>query len=329
MLLKRFAMVAPVAAVCFLGACADFGVPAMSQGQQDSSDTVARIPPDNPFLDGKLVGDWRDYYGDDCEGIDMTKFTADGEMVIGGFLKVGDFWIESWEKIGTWRTDSGTLYIKDNPMNDSAETAYRYSVSGNTVNFPGFPCGWTICASVLKRDDAAATKERLSRSGEVRGQDPALYVSANHGYIDMLWRLDGNRSEIIDFDMMWFWDGRRYFGDGWYYDDDYLSGGYGGYYDDYDRYFDPVWFTVGGSRLYLVLMDYGCEVGETVELAYSVTGSGSDAVLRIGDDDWRPAECEDCLEGNAGIYKARQNKKAARNRRKVFGRMWRGLAGTR
>jgi hypothetical protein len=331
--LKRFAAAgfflaaALVAVVCFFGGCdVNWVNPGNSHTPDDTTsgtkpiDTLPYEPPIDtipppPTHDSRLVGDWQAIYDeDDGTAIEITTLTADGFIIEGGFLKVGDFWIENWELAGTWRTSNDTLYeeIFDGSGTD-VKPPIQYAISGNSVTLR--LCERRICDTMTSK--RVVIDDIRSRLSAIRGQDSALYTNA--GYRDLMWRLESNEDEIIDFDMMWFWYGERYFGDEWYSDEE-------GWFYDYDgRPYDPVWYTTG-SRLFLILMSGG-EVETGVELEYGVTGGGSAARLSIrpiladgtlgAEDIWLPADWE---EWDGGLYKSKQYKKAAKKRASAFKR---------
>jgi len=274
--------------------------------------SVTAPPPEAPdtTLDGRFVGDWQTIYeDDDGMGIEITNLESTGNLIEGGFLRAGNFWIESWLSTGTWRVSNDTLY----EVIDGETFPFRYIFSNSGNRLALVFCELASCyENIAERVDVAAVKSNL---GTVYGQDPALYVSES--YTDLMWRLEENEYEIIDFDIMWFYDGLRYFGDDWFYDD--YDGCYYRGADVWDEWFDPVWYTIG-SRLFLVLVNgIGGEVEETVELMYAVTGGGSDARLLItpmdgtllAEDVWLPAE-------NWEFYKSRHGKKSAKSLKGLF-----------
>jgi hypothetical protein len=285
------------AAACFFGGCV-----AVEEPLPDTS------------LDSRFWGDWRMVYDDDDgTAIEITTVKNTGELIEGGFLRVEDYWIESWLNTGTWRVSNDTLYeIIDG---EKLPLRYIFSNSGNRLTL--IFCEREECyENIAERVDVAAVKSRMER---VYGQDLALYASA--GYTDLMWRLKEDEYEIIDFDMMYFYDGQRYFGDDWYYDD--YDGCYYHGEDVWDEWYDPVWYTIG-SRLFLVLTN-GIKAEETVELKYEVTGSGSAARLLLSpalpdgtllaEDVWLPAEYDDW---GWGFYKSRYGKKSAKSRKGLF-----------
>lgn len=277
---KRFAVIGPaaaaLAAACFFGSC--------EEGGGESHDS-------------RLVGDWQAVYEGDGAWIEITTLTASGDMFDGGFLKAGDFWIEGWEKIGTWRTSNGTLYEE---YGDGYTDAARYAISGNKVILAY--CDKNACdTAISEKVDVAAVRNRL---GTVRGQDAALFTST--AYADLIWYLEGGEDEIFDFDMMYFWGGERYFGG--------------------DMFDDQVWCT-DGSRLFLIGMDIDGEVENIVELDYSITGGGSAARLSVRpiidggglgpEDVWLPVKYES--RGRDGrLYKSKPGKKYVKSRKGAF-----------
>jgi len=286
---------------------------------------------DEPDLshDSRLVGDWQTIYeDDDGTGIEITTLTASGDMTDGGFLQVGDYWIESWENIGTWRASNDTLFESYVEFGVSGTDTLLYSISGNRITLS--ICDKKSCdTTVAEKVDAAAVRNGL---GTVRNQNAALFTS--HAYTDLMWLLESNKNDTLDFDMMYFWNGERYFGDDWYYDGygwcngndcgyDYYTGYLYCNGDDCEYYEDPVWYTTA-DRLFLVLTSNG-EIGKTVELKYEIAGNGSNARLLISpvledgslgpEDIWLPAEYED---NGWGFYKAKQSKKAARKHKRAF-----------
>ncbi|GBU22252.1 hypothetical protein R80B4_02158 [Fibrobacteres bacterium R8-0-B4] len=295
---KRFAAAWLAAAACFLGGCV-----AMEEPLPDTS------------LDGRFAGTWQTIYDDDDgTAIEITNLTVSGGLIEGGFLKAGNVWIESWLNTGTWRVSNDTLFeIVDG---EALPLRYTFSNSGNRLKLVFCERG-SCYENIAERVDVAAVRSGL---GTVYGQDSTLQVS--EAYTDLMWRLEEDEDEIIDFDIMYFYDGQRYFGDDWYYDD------YDGYYypgeDVWDVWYDPVWYTVG-TRLFLVLTN-GVETAETVELKYEVAGVGSAARLLIvpvlpngtlstEEDVWLPAEFDDW---GWGFNKSRQGKKAAKSRKALF-----------
>jgi len=297
MSLKHFAVAGFAAAACFFGGCV----------------VVEEPPPDTP-LDSRFMGDWQVVYDDDDGmAIEITTLKSSGNLIEGGFLRVGDYWIESWLSTGTWRTSNDTLY----EIVDGEALPLRYAFSNADNRLTLIFCEGRSCEEkIAERIDVAAVKSRMEK---VYGQDLALYASTD--FKDLMWRLEEDEYEIIDFDMMYFYDGQRYFGDDWYYDD--YDGCYYHGEDVWDEWYDPVWYTIG-SRLFLVLTN-GIEAEETVELKYEVAGRGSAAKLLIApvlpggallaEDVWLPAEYDDW---GWGFYKARQGKKAAKSRKGLF-----------
>jgi len=305
-----------LAAACFLGGCViiwDDPVDEPDDGYTAPDSVVTK-----PSLDVRLIGDWRTVYkDDDSSRIEITTLTASGEMIIGGYLKVGGFWIESWESVGAWRASNDTLYELYEEYGEAGIDTLPYSIFGNRVTLS--ICDKKTCdTTVAEKVDAAAVRNGLA--GKIYGQDNALFASS--AYTDLMWRLEGEPNEILDFDMMYFCNGERYFGEGWYYDDYYLL-----YSDGYDWY-DPIWY-VDGSALFLILASGG-EIEKTAELRYEVTGSGSAArlsVIRIfpdgapgGEDVWLPAEFGGY--GDGSLYKSRRGKKFSQKRRGAFAASW-------
>jgi hypothetical protein len=313
--LKRFAVAgffgaaALIAVVCLFGGCDVNGVKPPDPLPIDTIPT-----PPTVSRDSRLVGDWQVIYEDDAgTAIEITTLMADGRVIEGGFLKVGDSWIEGWETTGTWHTSNDTLYEDIIGLDAGEVPPLRYAFSGNRVTLSY--CMVRFCdTTVSERVDVAAIKSRL---GTILSQDLALYTNA--GYNDLMWRLEGNEDEIIDFDMMYFWYGGRYFGEDWLCDED------GTRYNDNGQEYDQVWYTAG-SRLFLIISSDG-EAEETVELEYGVTGSGSAARLSIrpvladgtpgAEDIWLPADWEDA---GGWLYKSKHDKKAAKKRNGAFKR---------
>jgi hypothetical protein len=305
-----------IAAICFFGGCDVAVNPKVDVPKDTTGGTPVDTLPYRPDTahDGRLVGDWQTVYDDDDgTAIEITTLTADGLIIEGGFLKVGNFWIESWDTTGTWYTSNDTLYEDIIGLDPGETPPLRYAFAGNRVilNY----CLRIFCdTTVSERVDVAAVKSQL---GTILGQDLALY--ANAGYTDLMWRLESDEDEIIDFDMMYFWYGERYFGYDWHCDED------GWLYNDKGRYYDQVWYTAG-SRLFLIIKDDG-GVEETVELEYGVAGSGTAARLFIRpvladgsegpQDVWLPADWEDL---DLGLYKSKHVQKAAKKRNSVFKR---------
>lgn len=278
---KRFAAtgllaVVFIAVACFFGGCEGGG-----EGTSAS-----------------LAGDWQTIYDDDDGmGIVITTLTASGNVIDGGFLKVGDYWIESWENVGTWRTSKDTLYQE---FGAGDIDTVLYTISGNRVTLRF--CTMGVCnTTIAEKVDAADVKSRL---GTVHGQDPALFTST--AYYDLMWYSESDENEILDFDMMYFWNGERYFGD--------------------EEYYDQVWYTTG-SRLFLIGMDNGGKVEKTVELEYNVINSGSAAKLSIRpilddgglgpEDIWLPDECWDC-GWDWELYKSKRGGKKAKKHKGPF-----------
>lgn len=290
--LKHFAATGLLAAVCFLGGCV-----ILWDDPPDEPDEPDK--PANAVRDSGLIGDWRTVYvNDDGAGIEITALAPSGGVTYGGFLKAGDFWIESWESIGTWRTSNDTLYEE---LNAGGADTLLYAISGNMVALRS--CNRKTCdTAIAERVDIAGVRSALNT---VYSQYPALFASA--GYTDLIWRLEGGGDEIIDFDMMYFWNGERYFGDDWYY--------------------DQVWYTTD-SDLFLIGMDSIGEVLKTVKLVYEITWDrmrGARLLIRpaledggLGPEDiWLPAECEDCY-WNSPRYKSKQGKRIAKKYKKLF-----------
>ena len=275
MSLKRFAVAgllvtALTASACFLGGCIE----------DENTD---------------IVGDWKTIFDDDDGlGIEITTISALGDSKMGGFLKVENFWIESWESNGVWRTSNDTLY-KD--FGEYGVDTMLYKISGNRITIS--LCEGGICneTTVAERVDLKATRNRILSASTIRYQDPALFTSAT--YPDLMWYLEDNEDEFFDFDMMYFWDGERYFGKIWY---------------DY-----PVWYTAG-SRIFLIGMNGGGKVEQTVELEYNLTDDRLSIrpVLEDGlgpEDIWLPAHYYD---PDWGLYKSKHGKKTAKKRRPAF-----------
>ncbi|MDR2591495.1 MAG: hypothetical protein LBC59_01640 [Chitinispirillales bacterium] len=299
--LKRFAAAWFAVAACFFGGCVVDGP----------------LPDDTPdtSIDARFTGTWQTIYDDDDgTGIEITNLAGTGDLIEGGFLRVGNYWIESWLNTGTWRVSNDTLFeVIDG---DTLPLRYMFSNSGNRLTLVFCERG-SCYENIADKVDVAAVKSNL---GTVYGQDLALYVSES--YTDLMWRLEEDEYETIDFDIMYFYDGQRYFGDDWYYDD--YDGCYYHGEDEWDEWYDPVWYTTG-SRLFLVLTN-GIEAEETVELKYEVIGGGSAAKLLISpvlpdgtllteEDTWLPAEYDDW---GWGFNKSRYGKKAAKSRKGLF-----------
>jgi hypothetical protein len=320
--LKHFAVIALFAAACFFGGCMIEWNPVDKPNNgggtvvppEDSTVTppidtsVTNPPPTDTFRDSSLVGDWRvvsDGEGYDAAGIEIYTLTASGDRISGGFFKVGDFWIESWEKTATWHTGNDTLYEDVIAVDDGPMPPWRYAVSGGRATF-SFCLGRYCDTTVMERVDVAAVRSRL---GTIQTQDPALFTST--AFIDLMWYSENDEFEIFDFDMMYFWDGERYFGE--------------------DYYDDQVWYTAG-SRLFLIGMSEDGEVEKTVELEYGITGSGSDAKLSIRPilpdgtpgpaDIWLPAECDDWGDWEWLQHKLKQSKRQETRRKGAFASSW-------
>jgi hypothetical protein len=313
-----------IAAACFFGGCQivwedkekpDIDGPGANpqdsvpippdSGIKPPIDTSGTNPPELPdtTLDSRLVGDWLTIYEDgDGMEMDITKLTASGKMIIGGFLKVGDFWIESWEHIGTWRTSNDTLYgeVVDTVVYGTPPI-WQYTIHGNRINLRS--CGGVSpCEEVVSEKINVDTVR--SRLGTVQRQDPALYTSTV--YTDLLWNLEEDEFEYLDFDMMYFLDGERYFG--------------------YKVYYDQVWYTTG-SRLFLIGMDSFGRVQKNVELEYGAAGAGVNARLSIRpyledgslgpEDIWLPAQYDDS-DWYWQPRMSKQSKKAVKSRKRAF-----------
>lgn len=281
---KRFAVIgllasALTAAACFFGGCEE----------------IIEDP-----RDGRLVGDWRTIYeDDDGSWIEITSLTNSGYMSDGGFLSVEDFWIEGWENIGTWRTSNDSLYVEVDSQEDYPVAPSRYTIlDGNRISIN--LCENDSCRDVVsEKVDADSIRGRLNTLGNIYGQDQALFTS--NAYIDLMWRLEGDSDEIIDFDMIDFYYGERYFG--------------------YIEYAEQVWYTVG-SRLFLIGMNDNGKVRKTVELEYKIEGAGIDARLYIypvfdegglvQGDVWLPTKYDD---SELGFYKSKQGRGRAKRRR--------------
>jgi len=289
-----------VAFMCFFGGCQ------VANPFIESPDSTVSVP-----RDGRFVGDWQTIYADDDgTAIEITALKGDGKLIEGGFLKVGDYWIESWLNTGTWRTSNDSLYYD---YADDTVLSFKYVIYGDRVKLDF--CDDVLCDSIIaEKVDLAAVRSAMET---IYLQDPALYTSP--AYPDLMWYLEDDGYELIDFDVMYFYEGERYFDDDWeYWDPD------GGYYHG-DDYYDPVWYT-NGSGLFLVLIS-GTEAEKTVELKYDVRGNGSAAKLLISpilpgdtlgqEDTWRPAEYCDWYYCN-GYYKSKQSKKAAQSRKRSF-----------
>ena len=318
MALKRFLGAGLLAAACFLGGCViiwDDPIDEPDESDENAVTSDTSVKP--PVRDSRLVGDWRTIYEDDYgTEIEITTLTTSGDMIIGGFLKVEDFWIESWENVGTWRTSNDTLYELYEEYGVVGTDIVKYAISGNRVTLS--LCETRTCdTTIAEKVDAAAVKSSLE--GAIYRQDNALFYSK--AYTDLMWRLEGDEDEILDFDMMYFCNGERYFGDGWRYDDHWLQ-----YTDGYDWY-DPIWYNNGSSLFLLLTIDSYIE--KSVELKYEVKGDGSAARLSIRpilpdgtpgpEDIWLPAEYDD---GGDGFYKRRQSKKASKKRKGAFVTSW-------
>jgi len=291
------------AAACFFGGCVFVW--------DDPPDPYEPVDPDTPAVivkpprDSGLAGEWRTVYvNDDGLGIEITALTLSGGVTYGGFLKAGNFWIESWDSIGTWRTSNDTLYEE---LKNGGVDTLLYAIEGDrvTISF----CDRGICGketTVAERTDIDDVRSKLNA---VYGQNSALFNST--AYNDLMWYLESDGEddenefyEIIDFDMMYFWYGERYFGD--------------------DLYYDQVWYTTD-SDLFLIGMDRAGEIRKTVELKYEITGSGVDARLSIRpvledgglgpEDVWLPDECRDC---DLDLYKSAPGKKFSRKNKKAF-----------
>ena len=314
--LKRFLMVGLLAAACFICGC----VIVWDDPIDDPEEDAAPDNKPNPHLDGRLLGDWLTIseYNDGMEMIEITTLTSSGNMVIGGFLKVEDFWIESWENVGTWRTSASndTLYELYVEYGEPGVDTVLYAISGNKITLS--ICAERTCDTTMaEKVDAAAIKSRLT--GTIYRQNAALFTSSS--YTDLMWRLEGDQNEILDFDMMYFCNGERYFGEGWHYDDDWLQ-----YYDGYDWY-DPIWYTDGPSLFLILAIDGYIE--KSVELTYNVKGNGSAARLSTRpllldgtagpEDTWLPAEFDD---NGRWVHKSKYGKKASKKRRGAFVSSW-------
>jgi len=305
------------AAVCFFDGCAIVWDP----NDGPDTDSTATVPkdsvptdtsgtnpppgPPNPALDGRLVGDWLTIYEDGYDdSIEITTLTASGKLINGGFLKVGDFWIESWETVGTWRTSNDTLYEKviDTIAWPEVPPWSQYVIRDNKVYL-------RYCADKDSCDEIVSEKVSLAavrgRLGKIQRQDTALYTSTV--FPDLMWIMEDD-FEFLDFDMMYFYDGERYFG--------------------YKEYYSQVWYTTG-SRLFLIGMNSLGRVRETVEVEYKVTGSGIDARLYIRpfledgslgpEDIWTPTQYDDS-DWYWQPHLSKLSKKAVKNHKKAFTR---------
>lgn len=158
----------------------------------------------------------------------------------------------------TWSVSGGSLILTMKRGSVSQNIEFPYTISGN--NLSGTFCDEDGCASAtLTRINFADFKRSL---GNVYKPDPKLYGD---------WELQGD-----DYGYIYF-EGNN-FGGGEIYID--ASGGY---------------YYTRGNTLYLIgeacdldwdTWEYDC-VTETVELTYSVSGSGKNRTLNINGDTWK------------------------------------------
>jgi hypothetical protein len=235
-----------------------------------------------------IVGAWEMpemITGDDPDDYRMLiDVRPSGEVVGYEFMRVGDGWIETVSGVDDeqlrWRADGKRLYISADGE-EGGSVPYRISngvlsvdttipgmnitISGNKLNVE--VCEGRVCVpiTITKTTIAAA---RNSLGGQIYTKNPALRGD---------WVMEGDDDEHLYLGSSWFdYRGDRYFSD----NDNYYTSG--------------MWYT-NGNRLYLVEMDWVCDndwdnckdvVVSTLDLSYSVTGSGSNRRLTIGGDAW-------------------------------------------
>jgi hypothetical protein len=263
--------------------------------------------PTGPSLDGDLVGDWLVYEGGNK--IRYISLKSSGELSAGVFQKVsskgGNFWVEGlYEGSARWGAarELGEFYVTSAVWSDTS----RYEFSGNfntTACYDNSDRGLICKTSELTRTNLADLKSTLGKVYD--NNDRSLYMSTTHS--DLMWYLQGNTSEYIDFDAVYFNKGGERAGN--------------------TR--DGVWYTTGDSRLFLLDVAYDCgsdeddcgvTVQNTVELGYSVTSNGG-APARLtlsgsgfgAGDVWQPASYDD----RTG-YGAAKSRQGANGRKRVL-----------
>jgi len=224
---------------------------------------------------GGLVGDWMEYfrrYDGEITNYDMIlSFRASGEVEEIGFIKIGNFWVETSKGDGTYSVRGSMIYIKS-PRREEDEVL-QYRVSGNYLTL-------TECSDcsglTLKRVNISEVRKNL---GTVYTNDPKLSASAD--YDALIWYSQDNEDERIRFGRYWV-DGNGLYR-----------------YADNDGY--EMNYYTNGDKLVLVDEDCSwddnderhCTVLETVELIYKITGSGRNMQLSINGDIWLSAEYDD------------------------------------
>jgi hypothetical protein len=247
---------------------------------------------DTPTVSAEFAGDWLVYNGDNKKG--YITLSPSGELSEGVFRKAGNFWIEGlYEGTAGWKVSraSREFYVTSSVWSDTL----RYELSGDvfttTACYDNGSRNPVCRATELRRTNLAALRSSL---GTVQTNDRNLYMSTAHR--DLMWYLQGNVNEVIDFDAVYFnKDGERYPG----------------------SFRDGMWYT-SGSSLFLLNVAYNCgdrdddceaAVISRVELGYSVTVNGG-APVRLtlsgagASDVWLPASYDE-RTGN-GAAKSRQ-----------------------
>jgi hypothetical protein len=229
------------------------------------------------------------YYSDDDipDRREIMSFKPSGEASAWGFRKVGEFWVENpfgSGEIVKWRTEGGSIYIDTGDYHEREWATYTISGDWLTTTrcYDSSQNGRRCIETEFTKVDVDSIRESL---GTVYTNEAKLYKSA--AYDDLIWYSQGENRGYIDFSSYQVW------GSGLYsYIDDRRGGIY--YYTD-------------GGKLFLVnqLCDWDdnnvryCKVLETVDLKYSIIGSGRNAKLNIEDDVWLPAEYGEYNQGPA------------------------------
>lgn len=221
-------------------------------------------------------------------------------------MESSGFWIEGNSgESGRWRVDGSTLYL-GNEVEQVFQ--WQYSIAGNKFTYDIQECEYDDydddeCHEVLYKMTLTRVELAYFRNtlGLVYYADPALTGS---------WYLTDGGESYLSF------HGGEVNGDGVIR---YLGG------NTRDGYY----YTIGGT-LYLIGVNcvwYGeterCTVTNTVQKTYSVTGSGGNGRLTIGDDYWS------AYDYYYSLAKSGQSKKTASNSKSVFALLSKSLVKKR
>jgi hypothetical protein len=226
---------------------------------------------------GELVGDWIIMYERHSDGEieyptangkTIYSFKSSGKFFYGGFGKVGDVWIalELWTWVDEWYTIGQKLYLCSHDY--GYIDVKQYTISGNTLTLNS--CYYDDWNGKIA-DYCYEAKFTKVNIADVRKSLGTVYTADSK--LQGEWRLQGDNHEHIYFYMLSY-----------------------GNYDGDIRYINAksgYHYTIG-NKLYLIGEEcewydddnYQCKITETVELTYSITGTGDNRTLKINNDTW-------------------------------------------